>query len=230
MNYRNLKILAIIPARSGSKSIKDKNMIPYKGKPLIYHSIQIALKSKLINRVIVSTDSKKYANISKKFGAEVPFLRPKKISKDNSNDSEWISHAIDYLIKKEKYYPEIIVHLRPTSPNRKLKILEKGIKWFLKNKKTSTSMRSVSIFSQPPQKLFKMKNKFLTGFFNDKYRGEYHSRPRQDYPETYLPNGYIDILKTSYILKSKKIYGDKILSYVTNPILDIDTKQDLKFG
>jgi len=225
-----MNIVAIIPARSGSKSIKDKNIISYKNKPLIYHSIQIALKSKLVNRVIVSTDSIKYAKLSSKFGAEVPFLRPKIISKDNSNDSGWIFHSIDYLINKEKYYPDLIIHLRPTSPNREIKIFEKGIKWFLKNKDSSTSMRSVSIFSQPPQKLFHIKKKFLTGFFNKKYKGEYHSRPRQDYPETYLPNGYIDILKTSYILKSKKIYGNKILSYVTNPILDIDTKQDLKYG
>ena len=225
-----MNIVAIIPARSGSKSIKDKNIISYKNKPLIHHSIQIALKSKLINRVIVSTDSKKYAKLSMKLGAEVPFLRPKIISKDNSNDSGWIFHSIDYLIKKEKYYPDLIIHLRPTSPNREIKTFEKGIKWFLKNKNSSTSMRSVSIFSQPPQKLFQIKKKFLTGFFNNKYKGEYHSRPRQDYPKTYLPNGYIDILKTSYILKSKKIYGNKILSYVTNPILDIDTKQDLKYG
>lgn len=224
-----MNIVALIPARSGSKSIKDKNIILYKNKPLIYHSIQIAKKSNLVNRVIVSTDSKKYAKLSIKFGAEAPFLRPKKISKDNSNDSGWIFHAINYLIAKENYYPDLIIHLRPTSPNRELKIFERGIKWFLKNIDSSTSMRSVSTFSQPPQKLFKIRKKFLTGFFNNKYKGEYHSRPRQDYPQTYLPNGYIDILKTSYILKSKKIYGNKILSYVTNPTLDIDTKQDLKY-
>ena len=225
-----MNIVAIIPARCGSKSIKNKNIIKYKNKPLIYHSIKIALKSKLIDRVIVSTDSKKYAEISKKIGAEVPFLRPKKFSKDHSNDSEWIHHAIGYLINNEKYYPHLIIHLRPTSPNRELKTLEDGIKWFLRNKDKSTSMRSVSNFSQPPQKLFQIKKDFLTGFFNKKYKGEYHSKPRQDYPETYLPNGYIDILKTSYILKSNKIYGDKILSYVTHPTLDIDTKQDLKYG
>ena len=223
-----MNIVAIIPARSGSKSIKDKNIINYRGKPLIYHSISIALKSKLVDRVIVSTDSKKYADLAKKFGAEVPFLRPEKFSKDNSNDSSWINHAINQLIK-ENYYPHLIIHLRPTSPNRKLKTFEKGIKWFLKHKNKSTSMRSVSNFSQPPQKLFQIKKNFLTGFFNDKYRGEYHSKPRQDFPKTYLPNGYIDILKTSYILKSKRIYGDKILSFITHPVLDIDTKQDLKY-
>ena len=181
-----MNIVAIIPARSGSKSIKDKNIISYKNKPLIYHSIKIALKSKLVNRVIVSTDSIKYAKLSTKFGAEVPFLRPKVISKDNSDDSGWIFHSIDYLINKEKYYPDLIIHLRPTSPNREIKTFEKGIKWFLKNKDLSTSMRSVSIFSQPPQKLFQIKKKFLTGFFNKKYKGEYHSRPRQDYPKTYI--------------------------------------------
>ena len=225
-----MNIVAIIPARSGSKSIKDKNIIKYKNKPLIYHSIKIALKSKFIDRVIVSTDSKKYAEISKKIGAEVPFLRPKKFSEDKSNDSGWIQHAIEYLVNKEKYYPHFIIHLRPTSPNRELKTFVKGIKWFLKNKNKATSMRSVSNFSQPPQKLFQIKKNFLTGFFNEKYKGEYHSKPRQDYPNTYLPNGYIDILKTSYILKSKRIYGDKILSYITHPILDIDTKQDLKYS
>ncbi len=222
-----MNIVAIIPARSGSKSIKNKNIIKYKKKPLIYHSINIALKSKLIDRVIVSTDSKKYEDISKKSGAEVPFLRPRKLSADNSNDSGWINHVINYLIQKEKYYPHYIVHLRPTSPNRDLKTLNMGIKWFLKNKDKCTSMRSVSNFSHPPQKLFQIKKNFLTGFFNDKYKDEYHSRPRQDYPKTYLPNGYIDILKTNYILRNKKIYGNKILSFVTDPILDIDTKQDL---
>tara|TARA_B100001989_G_C24546151_1_gene470920 strand:+ start:234 stop:911 length:678 start_codon:yes stop_codon:yes gene_type:complete len=225
-----MNIVAIIPARSGSKSIKNKNILKYKNKPLIYHSIKIALRSKLVDRVIVSTDSKKYAKLSKKIGAEVPFLRPKKYSKDSSNDSEWINHAINYLIKKENYYPHLIIHLRPTSPNRNIKVFEQGIKWFLKNINKSTSMRSVSNFSQPPQKLFKIKNNFLKGFFDTKLKGEYHSRPRQEYPHTYLPNGYIDILKTKYILKTKRIYGNKILSYITYPILDIDTKEDLKYS
>lgn len=230
MRLKNIKIIAVIPARSGSETIKNKNIILYKGRPLIYHSIKLALNSKMIDRVIVSTDSKKYAKLSTKLGAEVPFLRPTKISQNNSNDSGWIFHALNYLIKKEKYYPDLIIHLRPTSPNRELKTFEKGIKWFLKNKKISTSMRSVSIFSQPPQKLFKIKEKFLKGFFDEKYSGEYHSKPRQYYPITYLPNGYIDILKTSHILKTKKIYGNKILPYITNPVLDIDSKQDLKLG
>ena len=163
------KILAIIPARSGSKSIKDKNIVYYKGKPLIYHTIKAAIKSKLINRVIVSTDSKKYKKISEKFGAEVPFLRPKKFSTDHSLDYDYVLHATKFFFKK-KYYPDLIVLLRPTTPNRQISIIDKGIKLFIKNFKKYDSMRSVSEFNQPPQKLFMIKGNRLKGFFDKIYR------------------------------------------------------------
>ena len=87
-DLKNLKILSIIPARSGSKSIKNKNIILYKNKPLIYHTIKSAIKSKYINKILVSTDSKRYQKLSIKYGAEAPFLRPKNISQDNSHDKK----------------------------------------------------------------------------------------------------------------------------------------------
>ena len=128
-----MKIIAVIPARSGSISVKDKNIRLYKKKPLIHHSIRTSLKSKLINRVFVSTDSKKYQKLSIRYGAEVPFLRPKSISKNNSTDLEWAKHFVKYLEKSENYFPDLIVHVRPTSPNRNVKIFDKGIKYFLNN-------------------------------------------------------------------------------------------------
>ena len=221
-----MKILALIPARSGSKTVKNKNIKIYKKKPLIYHTINIAKKSKLINRIVVSTDSKLYANICRRFGAEVPFLRPKNISHDNSIDKSWIMHAIKYLKKKENYIPDIIVHLRPTTPDRNIKVIEAGIKLFLKNYKKSTSMRSVSIFSQPPQKLFQMKKRYLYGFFNKNLKGEYHNYPRQRFSQTYLPNGYIDILKPEFFLNSKYLHGNKILAFITERTKDIDLPID----
>ena len=222
-----MNIVAIIPARAGSKGIKDKNIINYKGKPLIYHSIKTALKSRLIDKVIVSTDSKKYQNLSIKFGALAPFLRPKKYSKDNSLDRDFILHVSKFLISK-KYYPDLIILLRPTSPNRAVQIVDKGIKLFIKNYKKYDSMRSVSEFNQPPQKFFMIKNKSLKGFFDESLKGEYHALPRQKYPRTYLPNGYIDILKPAFFLNNKnKLYG-KIYPFLTNEILDIDQKRDLK--
>ena len=126
-----MNIVAIIPARKNSKGIKNKNIINYKGKPLIYHSIKTALKSKLIDKVIVSTDSKKYQNMSIKFGASAPFLRPKNYSRDNSLDRDFILHATRFLISKN-YYPDLIIILRPTTPNRLVKIVNKGIKLFKK--------------------------------------------------------------------------------------------------
>ena len=223
-----MNILAIIPARKGSKTIKDKNIINYKGKPLIYYSIKTALKSNLINKVIVSTDSKKYQSLSIKFGASAPFLRPKNYSKDNSSDRDFILHASKFLISKN-YYPDLIVLLRPTTPNREVKIVNNGIKLFIKNFKQYDSMRSVSKFNQPPHKMFQIKNNSLVGFFNKFYKGEYHSKPRQDFPKTYLPNGYIDIFKPIFFMnkKNNELFG-KILPFITEETLDIDEKKDLK--
>ena len=221
-----MNIVAVIPARSGSKSIKDKNITPYNGKPLIYYSIKTALKSKYINRVIVSTDSNKYKKISMKLGAEVPFLRPKKYSSDNSVDYDYILHASKFLIKN-KYYPDLIILLRPSTPNRMIHVVDKGIRFFIKNFKKYDSMRSVSEFSQPAQKLFMIKNKQLRGFFDKSLRGEYHANPRQKFQKTYLPNGYLDVLKTKFFLNKNKLYG-KMCPYLTEETLDIDYKKDLK--
>ena len=227
MQKNKKNILALIPARSGSESIKDKNIKFYKGKPLLAHSINIAKKSSLIDKIIVSTDSKKYKKISEKFGAEVPFLRPKKISSSKSLDIDFIKHCFNYL-ENLNYFPDVIILLRPTSPNRKVKTLDKGIKFFLKNYNRYDSMRSVSIFNQPPQKLFQIKDNRLIGFFDKYLGGEYHSKPRQNFPNTYLPNGYIDAFKPDFFMKKKnKLFG-KILPFITEEILDIDEKKDFK--
>ena len=220
-------IIAIIPARQGSKSIKDKNIIDYKNKPLIYYSIKTAQKSKLIDRVIVSTDSLKYKKIALKFGAEVPFLRPKKYSKDKSLDIDFMLHAAKYLKRNQNEKSFFFVLLRPTTPLRNWKIVDKGIKKFLRNYKKYDSMRSVSKFNQPPQKMFYIKNKTLKGYFDSKYRYEYHSYPRQKFSQSYLPNGYVDILKHLIFLNSNNRLFGKICPFITEEILDIDEKKDL---
>ncbi len=223
-----MKILAIIPARSGSKSIKNKNIVKYKDKPLLAHSILSAKASSNINRIILSTDSKQYQKIGKKFGAEVPFLRPKKISSDRSWDIQYIKHCCNFL-KRENYIPDLIVLLRPTTPNRNVKVIDKGITYFLKNKKKYDSMRSVSLFNQPPHKMLKIKNNRLIGFFDDYIKGEYYAGPRQNFPKTYLPNGYVDIHKPNFFMNSKsnRLCG-RILPFITEETLDIDEKKDLK--
>ena len=112
-------VLALIPARGGSKGIKMKNIKEFKGKPLIYWSIKLALDCKVVNRVIVSTDNENIKRVAEECGADVPFLRPKEISGDLSTDYEFIKHCLDYLKENGEDEPDIIVQLRPTYPTRK---------------------------------------------------------------------------------------------------------------
>ena len=124
MKKSNYKILAIIPARSSSKSVKNKNIKKINNIPLIGYSINTAKKSKLINKIVVTTDSKKIKELALKFNAEVPFLRPKSIAKDNSRDIEFIKHTLKELKRRENYSPNVIVLLRPTLPFRNPTIVE----------------------------------------------------------------------------------------------------------
>ncbi len=224
-----MNIVAIIPARKGSKGIKNKNIMIYKKKPLIYHSIKIALKLKKIDKVIVSTDSKKYKELAKKYGAEV-ILRPKKISKDDSLEKEYLIHAYNYLKKKDNYIVDLFVLLRPTCPDRDIKDIKKALSISIKNFRRYTSVRSAHIVHNPAQKTFQIQGQYFTGFFNKTLKGEYHSYPRQMYPVTYSPNSFFDVLKPKYFLKFKrknKLWGNKIFPIITKLYKDIDTKKDI---
>jgi CMP-N-acetylneuraminic acid synthetase len=214
---KKLKIIAIIPCRSGSKGIKDKNIYKLFGKPLIYYSIQFAKSCSFIDRVIVSTDSQKYARIAKKIGAEVPFLRPKKISGDNSLDIDFFKHAIDFIIQ-----------LRPTSPIRKLKIMKKALNILLRNKDIS-SVRSVSKLPKNIYKCFFLGKKNILEPAIKKFRNkiEFFNLPRQKLPSSYYLNGVYEIFRTK-LIKKNMISGKKIYGIVTTEYLDIDNKEDLE--
>ena len=156
--YKKKKILVVIPARSGSKGIKDKNIRMFKKKPLLSHSISYAKRCKLIDQIIVSTDSIRYANIAKKYKVNVPFLRSKKLSGDKVQDYPVIK---DCLKMSEKYFKNIfdyIVLLRPTSPLREKKLIEKGLHKLHKNK-ISTSVRSVIKTRHHPYRHWKINKK-----------------------------------------------------------------------
>jgi len=134
---KNCKVLAIIPARGGSKSIHKKNIRKLYQKPLIEYSIICAQKSKYVNRIIVSTDDRKIANISENAGAEVPFLRPKKLSTDNSKTLDVTKQVLEFLDAKESYKPDIITHLQPTTPFRTSAMLDKSIQMLQNSNATS---------------------------------------------------------------------------------------------
>ncbi|GAG40407.1 unnamed protein product, partial [marine sediment metagenome] len=189
-------IFALIPARSGSKGIKDKNIIDFKGKPLFTHSIIQGLKSPYIDEVYVSTDSEKYAEIARNYGAKVPFLRPKKISENDSTDFEVFDHFISFLFNNEYKIPDILVHLRPTYPTRKMNDLDEAIQFFLKYFDEADSLRSVIKAPQTPYKMWKKEGKYLRPLLHLPDTKEPYNLPRQKLPNFYFQNACIDMMKT----------------------------------
>ena len=226
-----MKVLSIIPARGGSQSIKFKNLIKLGGKPLIYYSIKQSLNCKLIHRTIVSTDNKKIANISRKYGAEVPFLRPKKISKSNSKDFSFLKHALEFLKKNENYVPDLIVQLRPTQPYRSLKFIKLCINRMIKDNKAD-SLRTISIPERTPYKMWIKNGKFLKYLFNEKKKLEYFNLDRRKLPKVYWHDGLVDIIRAKTIFNFKNVTGKKII-YAENKnkfLIDIDDKHDLNLA
>ena len=222
-------VLAIIPARKNSKSIKNKNIKLLFGKPLIYYSINIAKRSKLINRVIVSSDCKKIINIAKKYGAEAPFVRPKKLSKNSSKDYGLFLHCIEWLKKNENYIPDLIVQLRPTYPIRSVEIINKAITFALK-KRNYDCIRSVCEPFQNPYKMWHLNGKDFLRPLLGNFKQELYNSPRQKLKKIYWQNAYLDIIKYETIKNKKSMTGTKIIPFILSPksIFDIDDKFSFK--
>lgn len=223
------KIYAIIPARSGSKGILDKNIQMLGGKPLIAYSIEVAKLVPEINRIIVSTDSERYAEIARSYGAEIPFLRPEEISLDNSTDIEWVRHLLSWLQNEKKELPKFLVHLRPTSPFRLPKYIVAAIE-YIKLHPEATALRSVTPLTQPVCKNFEIENHYLKLIGLKSFDLDLANKPRHLYPTSYDANGYVDILKTDYILENNKIHGNKVLAFQVPRITDIDGMRDLEYA
>ena len=221
-----VKIISIIPARSGSKRVKNKNIKLFKNHPLLTHSIKQSRGSKFIQRTIVSTDSKKYAKIATRYGAEVPFLRPKKISKDKSTDLECFKHCINFLHKKENFFPDIIVHLRPTYPIREKNLIDNCIKLLLR-KKNFHSLRTICKSEDPIEKMwFKRKNNSIYNPITK--NNQNHSIADQSLKQSYHQNSCVDVLRVKHTILKNKIAGSKILGYEMHHNFDIDTIADFK--
>jgi CMP-N-acetylneuraminic acid synthetase len=169
----------------------------------------------------VSTDSEEIAKIAMKFGAKI-IERPKDLASDNSLDIDSFVHAVKYL----NDYRDI-VQLRATTPILDPKIIDKGINFFLENELECSSLRSAHEFSESVYKFFKQDGKYWTGFFPE-LSGEYYNMPRQSFPKSYLPNGYIDIVRPKIFMDKKTFHGDKILSFITPYAIEVDTEEDFK--
>ena len=205
------RTLAIIPARSGSKRLKNKNLLKIKNKPLIYYTILEALKSKLIDYVLVSTDSKKIAKTSIKYGANVPFIRPKNISRDKTEMIKVLKHAITFLEKKNLFFDYILL-LQPTSPLRKKKHIEEIIKCLNKN-----SSKANSIYSVTPTV-----PKAWSGDLNTSLKMKNFKFKNKTKKQNYKLNGALYIFKSNYLKKTRILSLEKTYGYIMSQKYSID--------
>ena len=221
----NTKIIALIPARSGSKGVPNKNLRPLCGRPLLEWSIAACLKSQTIERTIVSTDSEEYAKIARGLGAEAPFLRPSDIATDTSTDYEFVLHALDFF-KKIDEEPEFIVHIRPTTPMRDPRVVDEAVRAFISDSKAS-AMRSVHEMSESAYKSFEITDdRRLKQVGARDSNLDAANNARQSFPKTYYGNGYVDVLSVAFIREHRLLHGDRIVPWITDPVVEVDTEED----
>jgi len=206
------EVLALIPARGGSKSVPRKNLLKIAGKPMIAYSIAHALECPLITRTIVSTDDDEIAEVARQFGAEVPFRRPAEFATDTATDLQVFRHALEFL-QEQGYTPELIVHLRPTGPVRNLQLIEQAIQLMLKHREAD-SLRSVGIAEQTPYKMWRIEGSYLRKALELPGFPESHSMPRQRLPAVYWQNGYVDIVRPHTILDLDSMVGEVVLPFI----------------
>lgn len=226
-----MNVLAIIPARGGSKGIKRKNLIQFNGKPLVAHSIIHGLESKLVDRVLVSTDDGEIRAVALEYGAEAPFLRPAELAGDQVLDLPVFEHALKFLEDKEGYRPDLVVHLRPTAPYRKPGWIDEAVR-MLADHPEADAVRSVSEPDKHPYRMFTIgSDGFLDPIMKHEHPVPYLLR-RQDLPPVYYYNCVIDVTRPATIFGKQSMTGDRILPYVMNPdeVIDIDSPRDLQIA
>lgn len=209
--YKQKTILGLIPARGGSKGLPRKNIRPLLGKPLVGWTIIQALNSRYLDKVIVSTDDLEIARISRNFGAEVPFLRPKKFAVDTAKSIDVIKHALGYFRNKGIEF-DYLALLEPTSPLRKKEDIDEAIKKLIDNQEKADSLISVgeAVFSHP----IIMKRINSSGYVSNFIKNVWVPCRRQDLPAAYFPYGVIYLSKKSTLLKTRTFYQRKTLPYL----------------
>tara|TARA_B100000315_G_C14550487_1_gene575515 strand:- start:125 stop:907 length:783 start_codon:yes stop_codon:yes gene_type:complete len=219
------RIIALIPARSGSKRIVNKNIKPLVGHPLVAYTIAAALKSEIFSDVIVSTDSEQYADIAKYYGALVPFLRPERIATDISPDIEWVTHTLQSLSEIGNVYDCFSI-LRPTSPFRHPETIRRAWRMF-KEEEYADSLRAIEKCSQHPAKMWFVEGKGMKPVLegqNDQV--PWHSSQYQTLPKVYAQNASLEIAWSKVVFDQQSISGDTIVPFITHGFEGFDINQD----
>lgn len=220
-------VLALVGARSGSKGVPDKNVRPLAGHPLLAWSVTCARRCDMIDRVILSTDSEEYAGVGRRYGAEVPFLRPRELAADQSVDTDFVVHALDWLANRGEE-PEFVVHLRPTTPLRRPAIVDEAVDAF-RTAAYATALRSVHEMAESAYKTFEIADGLLRAVGSTSGSVEDTNAPRQSFPVTYVGNGYVDVLRTASIRSSGMLHGERVVPHLTDVVPEIDGPADMKY-
>lgn len=225
-----VEVLAIIPARGGSKGIPRKNIRPFAGYPLIAWSIAAARQSELVTRTLVSTDDAEIASIARTFGAETPFLRPAEFAQDQTTDLPVFEHAIQWLAENEDYHPGVVIQLRPTSPIRPPGLVDKAIKTLLAHL-DADCVRGVVPAGQNPHKMWRLtggEDAPMKNLLEVDGIAEPYNAPRQVLPPIYWQTGHVDAIREATILEMKSMSGNVIYPLVIDPhyAVDLDNLYD----
>jgi CMP-N,N'-diacetyllegionaminic acid synthase len=227
--YRDhVKILAIIPARGGSKSVPRKNIANVNGNPLISYTIKAALMADCLTDIVVSTDDTEIAEISKKFGAQIPFIRPLDLASDEAQSAPVIEHALYFMEKLKGIKYDAVLMLQPTSPLRTSQHIQESLELF-NSQECDSVVSVVSVGGSHPLRMKRLVNNHLVNYVD---QGFWNMQPRQSLPDVYIRNGAIYLISRESFLRQKQLIGDSCLGYIMNDSesTNIDTPIDLKIA
>lgn len=239
MQEKSSKVLGIITARGGSKSIPKKNLFSCAGEPLIFYTIKAAQNSESINRLIVSTDDEEIASVARRYNVEVPFMRPRELAEDTTPDWPVFQHALQWLRDQENYIPDAVVHLRPTTPLKASADIDKGVELLLQNSEAH-SVRSICTPLHSPFKMYRTDDNspYLKPILTKEYPEvfsqypEAFNMPRQLLPKVWRHSGYVDVVRVNTITEKKSMSGTAILPLFFEQWrdIDIDSSRELRFA
>ncbi len=225
MSEKQNAVVALIPARSGSKRVPDKNIRLLAGHPLIAYSIAAAQQSKIFEKVIVSTDSELYADIARHYGAEVPFFRPAKIASDISPDIEWVEYTLNQLRNNGQDYDCFSI-LRPTSPFRLPETIRRAWQEFLAQEGVD-SLRAVEKCQQHPGKMWIVRdNRMMPLLPMGPAEQPWHSSQYPSLPEVYVQNASLEIARTHVVFEEKTIAGNVVMPFMTKEFEGFDVNSN----
>ena len=223
-----MEVLALIPARGGSKGIPRKNIRPFAGHPLLAYSIAAGLSAEMVTRTVVSTDDDEIAAVAREYGAEIPFLRPVELAQDQTTDLPVVIHALNWLDKHEGYRPDIVVQLRPTSPVRPVDCVDNAVRLLIEHPEAD-SVRGLIPSGQTPYKMWRITPQgTITPLLTVDGLTEPYNAPRQTLPQTYWQTGHIDAIRVASIFRFYSLSGEVILPLLIDPryAVDLDNLND----